>query len=61
MKRKDDRMERLKGKNAVIIGGGQRKGEGIGNGRAISIRFAEEGANVTVVARHKESAEGTNI
>lgn len=54
-------MERLKGKNAVIIGGGQRKGEGIGNGRAISIRFAEEGANVTVVARHKESAEGTNI
>lgn len=52
-------MERLKGKNAVIIGGGQRKGEGIGNGRAISIRFAEEGANVTVVARHMESAEGT--
>lgn len=52
-------MDRLVGKVAIIVGGGQTPGEGIGNGRAISLRFAEEGARVMVVARHRESAEET--
>lgn len=52
-------MDRLAGKVAIIVGGGQSPGEGIGNGRAISVRFAEEGAKVMVVARHRESAEET--
>ncbi len=52
-------MGRLNGKTAIILGGGQTSGSGVGNGRAISIRFAQEGANVMVVARHAESAKGT--
>ena len=50
---------RLFGKTAIVIGGGQRKGIGVGNGRAICTRFAEEGANVLIVARHLDSALGT--
>lgn len=52
-------MDRLKDKVAIIIGGGQRPGQGIGNGRATAVRFAEEGAQVMVVSRHPESAQGT--
>lgn len=52
-------MGRLADKVAIIVGGGQRPGQGIGNGRAIAVRFAEEGANVMVVSRHQESAQGT--
>lgn len=52
---------RLSGKTAVVIGGGQAKSSGkeIGNGRAICLRFAREGAKVFVVARHPESAQET--
>ncbi len=50
---------RLKDKVAVVIGGGQTKGETIGNGRATAIRFAREGATVLVVDRDLESAEET--
>ena len=52
-------MDRVAGKTAIVFGGGQRSGEGVGNGRAISIRLAEEGASVMAVARHIETAEET--
>ena len=53
-------QRRLEGKRAVIVGGGQtRSSEGIGNGRATALRFAEEGAAVYVTARHLESAQKT--
>jgi NAD(P)-dependent dehydrogenase (short-subunit alcohol dehydrogenase family) len=50
---------RLKDKVAVIVGGGQSKGETVGNGRATAIRFALEGAAVLVVDRDLDSAEET--
>ena len=50
---------RLEGKIAVIIGTGQSPGEGIGNGRATTIRFAREGARIVAVDRSISSAEET--
>ena len=50
---------RLEGKIAVIIGAGQSPGEGIGNGRATTIRFAQEGARILAVDRLLASAEET--
>jgi NAD(P)-dependent dehydrogenase (short-subunit alcohol dehydrogenase family) len=50
---------RLDGKVAVVIGAGQSAGEGLGNGRATTIRFAREGARVLAVDRRLESAEET--
>jgi NAD(P)-dependent dehydrogenase (short-subunit alcohol dehydrogenase family) len=50
---------RLQGKTAVIIGAGQSPGEGIGNGRATAIRFAQEGAKVLAVDRDIDSAKET--
>lgn len=50
---------RLKGKVAVIMGGGQTPGEDIGNGRAISVLFAREGARVVVLSKHLERAKKT--
>jgi len=38
--------KRLEGKVAIIIGAAQSPGEGIGNGRATAIRFAQEGAKI---------------
>lgn len=35
---------RLKDKVAIIVGAGQQPGDTIGNGRAVAIRFAQEGA-----------------
>src|SRR5215203_4757187 len=51
--------ERLAGRVAVVIGGGQTPGGTIGNGRATSILFAREGARVVVVDRDLESADAT--
>jgi NAD(P)-dependent dehydrogenase (short-subunit alcohol dehydrogenase family) len=51
--------ERLKGKTAVITGAGQTPGETIGNGRAMAILFAREGAEVMCVDRILERAEET--
>jgi NAD(P)-dependent dehydrogenase (short-subunit alcohol dehydrogenase family) len=51
--------ERLQGRVAVIVGGGQTPGETIGNGRATAILFAREGAKVMVVDRELASAEDT--
>jgi NAD(P)-dependent dehydrogenase (short-subunit alcohol dehydrogenase family) len=50
---------RLEGKVAVIIGAGQSPGEGIGNGRATTLRFAQEGARILAVDVRIASAEET--
>ena len=50
---------RLEGKVAVIIGAGQSPGEGLGNGRATTVRFAQEGARILAVDRILASAEET--
>ncbi|HSS63423.1 MAG TPA: SDR family NAD(P)-dependent oxidoreductase [Gammaproteobacteria bacterium] len=50
---------RLKNKVAVVVGGGQTKGETVGNGRATAICFAREGAIVLVVDRDFQSAGET--
>ena len=50
---------RLAGKVALVVGGGQTPGETTGNGRAISCRFAAEGASVVVADRALARAEET--
>lgn len=50
---------RLEGKTAIIVGAGQTPGETIGNGRAMSILFAREGAQVMCVDHRLDSAEKT--
>src|SRR5688572_31380513 len=50
---------RLEGKTAIVIGAGQSPGEGMGNGRATVIRFAQEGAKVMAVDRDLASAQET--
>ncbi|AZG08264.1 SDR family oxidoreductase [Pigmentiphaga sp. H8] len=51
--------QRLQAKVAVVIGGGQSPGEGTGNGRAVAMRFAREGARVLVCDRNLEAAQAT--
>ncbi|HEX5380096.1 MAG TPA: SDR family NAD(P)-dependent oxidoreductase [Phenylobacterium sp.] len=50
---------RLAGKKVVVVGAGQTPGETVGNGRAISILFAREGAEVLCVDRILDRAEET--
>jgi len=50
---------RLKDKVAVIVGAGQNAGETIGNGRATTLRFAQEGARILAVDRRADFAEAT--
>jgi NAD(P)-dependent dehydrogenase (short-subunit alcohol dehydrogenase family) len=50
---------RLAGKKAIIVGAGQTPGETIGNGRAMAILFAREGAEVMCVDRRLDSAQDT--
>ncbi|WP_206435793.1 SDR family NAD(P)-dependent oxidoreductase [Tsuneonella rigui] len=50
---------RLAGKMAVVVGAGQQPGETIGNGKAIALTFAHEGAEVLCVDRDLPRAEGT--
>jgi NAD(P)-dependent dehydrogenase (short-subunit alcohol dehydrogenase family) len=51
--------ERLRGKHAVVVGAGQTPGETIGNGRAMALLFAREGARVLCVDRVLARAEET--
>ncbi|MDP9103577.1 MAG: 3-oxoacyl-ACP reductase, partial [Pseudomonadota bacterium] len=50
---------RLSGKAAVVVGAGQTPGETVGNGRAIALLFAREGARVLCVDRIVERAGET--
>jgi NAD(P)-dependent dehydrogenase (short-subunit alcohol dehydrogenase family) len=50
---------RLQGKTAVIVGAGQTPGPTIGNGRAMSVLFAREGAKVLCVDADLSRAEET--
>jgi NAD(P)-dependent dehydrogenase (short-subunit alcohol dehydrogenase family) len=52
-------MDRLKGKVALIVGAGQTPGLTIGNGRAVAMRFAAEGARVFAVDMSIERAGET--
>jgi len=50
---------RLEDKIAIVVGAGQSPGEGMGNGRATVLRFAQEGAKVMAVDNRLDSAEET--
>jgi NAD(P)-dependent dehydrogenase (short-subunit alcohol dehydrogenase family) len=50
---------RLKGKKAIVVGAGQTPGDTIGNGRAMALLFAREGAEVLCVDRDEERANQT--
>jgi NAD(P)-dependent dehydrogenase (short-subunit alcohol dehydrogenase family) len=50
---------RLQDKVAIVVGAGQSPGEGLGNGRATVLRFAQEGAKVLAVDNNLASAEET--
>ena len=50
---------RLKNKIAIVVGGGQRIGDTIGNGRAVSITYAKQGAKVVVVDNNLDAAQET--
>lgn len=50
---------RLQGKVAVIAGAGQVPGETIGNGRAMSVLFAREGADLVLVDVDEDSVAET--
>jgi NAD(P)-dependent dehydrogenase (short-subunit alcohol dehydrogenase family) len=52
-------MGRLDDKTAIIIGAGQSPGQGVGNGRATALRFAQERAKVLAVDRDLASASET--
>jgi NAD(P)-dependent dehydrogenase (short-subunit alcohol dehydrogenase family) len=50
---------RLRDKVAIVVGGGQTRGDTMGNGRATAIVFARQGAKVVVADRDLESARET--
>ena len=52
-------VKRLENKIAVVVGAGQTPGDTIGNGRAISVLFAREGARVMLVDRSLDRVQGT--
>ena len=51
--------KRLEGKKAIIVGAGQTPGETVGNGRAMAMLFAREGAEVMCVDRELDRAQET--
>jgi NAD(P)-dependent dehydrogenase (short-subunit alcohol dehydrogenase family) len=51
--------DRLKDKVAIVVGAGQTPGDTMGNGRAISILFAREGASLLLADRNLDSARET--
>ncbi len=54
---------RLKGRRILVVGGGQRVLDGetdpVGNGRAMSLLFAREGARVAVADMNRDAAQET--
>lgn len=50
---------RLQGKTAIVVGAGQQEGQTMGNGRAVALRFAQEGARVLCVDVHADRAQET--
>lgn len=52
-------MGRLRGKKAIVVGAGQTPGPTIGNGRAMALLFAREGAEVVCVDRELARANET--
>jgi NAD(P)-dependent dehydrogenase (short-subunit alcohol dehydrogenase family) len=54
---------RLKGRKILVVGGGQRTFDAatdpVGNGRAMSLLFAREGAHVAVADLNRVSADDT--
>ena len=50
---------RLKDKVAIVVGAGQQPGETMGNGRAVALRFAQEGARLLLVDIDRDRAEET--
>jgi NAD(P)-dependent dehydrogenase (short-subunit alcohol dehydrogenase family) len=52
-------MGRLDGRVALVVGAGQTAGETIGNGRAVALTFAREGAAVVLVDRDPDSLAET--
>jgi NAD(P)-dependent dehydrogenase (short-subunit alcohol dehydrogenase family) len=55
----NEARKRLKNKIAIAVGAGQSPGEGLGNGRATVLRFAQEGAKILAVDNNLSSAEET--
>lgn len=51
--------KRLDKKVAIVVGAGQQPGDTMGNGRAISILFAREGAKVMLVDKNLNAAKET--
>ena len=51
--------KRVEGKTAIVVGGGQTPGQGIGNGRATAVVLGREGAHVCIVDRHLGSVQET--
>jgi len=51
--------KRVEGKAAIVVGGGQTRGQTVGNGRATAIVLGREGAEVCVVDRALASAQET--
>jgi NAD(P)-dependent dehydrogenase (short-subunit alcohol dehydrogenase family) len=49
---------RLDGKVAVVTGAGSKE-NGLGTGKAIAVRFAQEGASLVLVDRHEDRANET--
>jgi NAD(P)-dependent dehydrogenase (short-subunit alcohol dehydrogenase family) len=52
-------VTRLKNKTAIVVGAGQTPGTTIGNGRAMALLFAREGAEVLCVDRDQSRADET--
>jgi len=50
---------RLKDRVAIVVGAGQSPGDGMGNGRAVALTFAREGAKVMCVDHNLASAQET--
>lgn len=50
---------RLKDKIAIVVGAGATAGESLGNGRAVAMLFAREGASVMLVDRDADSVAAT--